>query len=337
MIAETDYYKVNAVNQSSLGNLAYSPRYYKNSIDNPEDLSDREHFKFGSLVDCLITAPEEMDSRFAVSEVIRPVGQLGDFIDQVHSIYSQIETPTQLDADATRLLCYKRVGFKRDSLEKVIERVKLEASEYVEFLNKSVGKTVVTHEEYKQALEVAESLKASPFTGQYLDSTYGEGIYQMPIYFKYDGVECKALLDRVIFDHKNGIVYPVDVKTTSQGVLNFPKSFIKWRYYLQAAFYTEAIRDYLIKEKLGDYTIEKFRFLVAERSLVTPPIVFVVTTTDLLAGTYGGKLTDGTKVKGFAELIADLKWHIMCDLWDYPREIYEAKGAVELNCFQDFD
>tara|TARA_Y100000593_G_C4216054_1_gene289276 strand:- start:380 stop:910 length:531 start_codon:yes stop_codon:yes gene_type:complete len=162
---------------------------------------------------------------------------------------------------------------------------------------------------------------------------------QLRVDFVYDDIACKGFLDRVVVDHNKKEVHPVDLKTTGKSVLEFRNSFIKYGYFRQAAFYQEGIKHWMkTQPKIWEYELKNFKFIVAEMACNHNPVIFECSDADLLAGKLGGNFIGGSKrVKGFAELLEDLKWHRENDNWFTTADnekSYEDCGSVILNIFE---
>ena len=128
-----------------------------------------------------------------------------------------------------------------------------------------------------------------------------------------------------------GIVRPYDLKTTSSPVWQFRKSFEKYNYFRQAAFYTYALANTENFADYKDFTWEPFKFVVAQKKKDTPPIVYEVTQNDLHCGRWGGRLRkNNVKLKGFHNLIEDYQWHVQTEVWDMPRTEYLNKGKLDV-------
>lgn len=140
---------------------------------------------------------------------------------------------------------------------------------------------------------------------------------QMPLFFTFEGTDCKALLDGLVINHDSKKIIPFDLKTTSKGVFNFYDSYIHYGYYRQAAFYTTAVKEYLAvrsnyDDKISDYSLEPFRFIVADskQGSKSPALIYVTTPNDIKVGLYGGEVKGGgykKRIKGIHQLIDDYK------------------------------
>ena len=143
---------------------------------------------------------------------------------------------------------------------------------------------------------------------------------------------CKALLDMVVIDDELQTVQPIDIKTTGEYPENFHRVAKRFRYDIQAAFYTLAL-SYAYPE----YTILPFQFLVESTvaSAIGTPLLYTCTESDLLIGRYGGKYitevsiatqlfthTKYTDILGFEDGIREYKKQLQSKL-DIPYKLVE--------------
>lgn len=315
MLTKDNYRKYPAIHYSLLSKLSKDP---KGVLSEEKDFSDG--ITFGDALDILLTQGEkEFEEKYCVCKVDKPTGQMGDFVDAFYKL-----------KDSN--LAYEVAGFKRDSITKVLGRFAKEGEDYYNFLVQSEGKQVISYEMYMKVLDAISTLKSHPFTEVYFDKPR-KGIeikYQVPLLFKIDDSEGKCLLDILVIDHEKKIIYPLDLKSMGDYVNTFPASFMKWNYYLQASFYT-----YGLKQLYPDYTIDNFKFIVISSLQLNKPLIYKCSDEDLLVGELGGvnKITN-KKIKGWRQLYEDYLWHLNNNLWEYPREVYENNGEVELGMFK---
>ncbi len=314
-----DYYKNKAISQSQLTNLALGPKYFKNKL---EYKSESDALTLGSLVDVMLTESDNFDNLFLVNDNVRPSGQLGDYIDLIYQGFSEEDA-------------YSAVGFKRDKLEVIKEKFQYEGPQaYFKFLLESKDKKVISREEYDKALKIVNSLLTNRFTSKYFNCEDTECLTQLELYWNYKDFDCRSRLDIVKINHKEKTILPIDVKTSGKSTYNFLESIIRFRYDLQASFYMEALQWYIDnKEEYKGYKLLPFLFIVEHTDYPGLPLIYECTEKDIYGGKYGGITTTGVKLKGFDELVTDLKWYYQYDSWDYTREIIENNGKVEINLF----
>lgn len=292
---------------------------------------EAEHFRKGKSLDCLITSPELWVEEFSVIDIDRPTGKMNTFI---HNLPNHISRTSAINEykDA-----YEKADYKIN-IEKVVSYLWDDPRNRQFFLKKKVigSKLLLTKSEYKDVLSAKRELERNEkFIKWFRSSDTLRVETQKPIYFKYRGIDCKGLLDSLVWDDTNKIVYPVDLKSTGKPTIFFEQSFIQYGYFRQAAFYTEAVHQYLQENNLY-YTIYPFQFVVVEIKEYPKmgPIIWETSEKDIDCGMNGGFIKD-TFYKGINQLIDDYKWHKEHDLWEYTREVYLANQILKLKVFDD--
>ena len=324
---------------SGLNLLARSPRAYKRYIEDPRH-EESEALRKGSALDCLLTEPNKFNEMFAVADVAPPGGMMSDYV----KAYLDLINKDDISEDTRRKAAYKDSGFKI-KYESVIKRFEApEIQEYVEFVKNSTGKTILSPNEWLSAVGMQEMLLNNEFTQKYLVDLPSNPMIddhnQMIIKWKFGQLDCKSILDKVLVDHNDKRIIPMDIKTTSKGVGNFIQSFIRYGYFRQCSFYNYAIRYWLHNiseiENPNDWTIEPFKFIVVDSNLNDFPLVYVCSERDLEVGRQGGYVSHGfRKVKGWQNLVDDLLFHQVLRDWRYPREALENKGELIMNVFEE--
>ena len=341
-----DSLQTHVMSVSSLNLFAKSPAEYRQHILNPKQV-DASYFTKGSAVDCLITEPDKFDEQFAVIKTGKPSGMMGDLCKMMHD-YTQVNQDN-LPEKTLFSLAYKKSGFKlkEESIWKKYQDPKIQ--QYMNFLKNSKGKTVIAEGDLEQVKDVVAMLQNCDKTKFYMKGCESHpmmDVYdQLYIEFEFEGLLCKGTMDRVIVDHTNKRIIPTDLKTTGKSVLEFENSFIKFGYFRQAAFYTEALRQWhkrspspenSPKNDISDYTIDPFKFIVAEMNCAHQPVVYGCSVRDINMATHGGTLKSGEYVKGTSQLLKEVKWHRENDEWftTYDHAMsYENENCVILDVF----
>lgn len=337
-----NYRDVRAFSQSSLKLLDFSPQKfywdeYRWVIGETDERVQREPsdaMNLGSIVDILITRPEDLEKEFTAI-VGTPSGQLKSFVEE----YLKLETlsPEQ-GSIAIATQAYINIGIKQSKLETMIARFQTEGLQYYNFLRNNTDKTIVSEETLSKAKALVKEMQEDEFMGEIVcqetDSYTSINVditvhNQLPIYWYVNNIRYKALLDKVIIDHLKKEIRPYDIKTC--GDYHFPESYARYRYDLQGAFYTAALRFWKFENGWDGYTIMPFTFLVCfTNDRGVKPQIWKMTEHDLRVGKEGYG-----KIKGYQHLISDLHWHIDNNKWKYHREVYEHEGIRELNYYSD--
>lgn len=328
-----EYFEHSSVSQSQLKSLLIHPRAFKEEKETKLYFEEKVYFTIGSAVDFKLTEDESTFTNFYhISNVlVKPSDTIKSIIHQVFDALKEQFTVEEIGliSDVTyRLLilqaCESHNYQNRWNSDTKISKI-CEFYEYWEDLKASEGKILLSQEEDLLISTIVMSLKTNKATSVYFNAE--EVHYQVPIYFEYDGVPCKALLDMVIFDRENKTIQPIDIKTTGEYTINFPKALKRMRYDIQAAFYTEALR-WLYPE----YEILPFKFIVESTKDPGQPLVFICDKELLWIGKNGRKKIflqgDTIEEKSFIdtrtiyyEIIAPIKGFVqLLELYKYYNE-----------------
>lgn len=325
------YYEAEGLNYSTLAQL---------DSNNPglvfREGNERKSFpamEKGSLVDCLITSPEEFNDRFIISEVTELSDSLKGIIDQLIILDKPYTAEALLEVA-------KEVGVGGKSNwsdETILKRVKTtETEKYFNEKKLTTDKTKITQAIYDQARNVVEVLKTHGYSSWIFNPEPGcEVMYQVAVYWEEKGIPCKALLDIIFIDHNKKLIYPIDLKIKSESKYSFIKSFIRYKYYLQAVWYGRAVFK-KFETQYPNYKIQTFRFLVTSFEYPDPPLIYVCSNNVVDIGLSGGVIGN-KKVKGIRQLFDDYLWYNRERKFNYPREVYENKGILELDFYNNYD
>ena len=353
------YFEAEGVSQSDLSALDQSPSLYKIRKEG-KDFTYNENFIIGSLIDEMLTNPDGYSDKYYVHKDSLPTGQLKSYVEHLYKYRQEdVEMPTHYGGEEgetydpederhyeeTARMAWLACGNKQ-SVDTMNKKFKESGIAYFEALSEAGDRTIVDEKTFTLAEDCVINAYQSPFTQKYLspdayDSKTHTHLFQLPVFWVCKGIHCKSLIDIVIIDHENKTIQPIDIKTTGDSVYSFISSFVNYRYYLQASYYTaalhhwkesdeakEVVPDFDIKGQ--DYTVLPFKFLVIPKIYGGDPIVWSVDPETLELGEYGGTLKSGRKVKGFVELLDDFIWHTKNDSWQYKREVYE-RGELTLS------
>lgn len=342
-----DYYTNPAISQSQLKLLLGSDPSIFNTIQEPDlYFEEKKHFIIGNGVDIQLTQSlEAFNEKFHVSNIQnKPSDTIKSIVNQVYDLVKE-EVGSLADK-----------GLLRDHTSKIIDSCNAhnyqpnwktetrvakvgESWEYWEDLKAAEGKQVLSQEENDLISQIVMSIRTNPTTSKYFETSKDvEILDQYSIYFTYEGIECKALLDRIIVDHKNKTIQPIDFKTMGDQTIYFPKSLRQRRYDIQAAFYTEALES---KKVYETYEILPFKFIVESTTNPGNPLVYTCNQELLKIGKFGRKihyfLDDDLseimrfdEIKGFHQLIEDYKWY-MENGFEKSRRVVESQGEFQIN------
>lgn len=307
------YFESENLSQSTLKPLLQGLDKYLNNQKEEKELyyEEKGSLVIGSAVDCILTGEEgKFDDIYYVSQIEKKPSDaemsiLNMIFDDMLTHYPQGPYKT---LDQYPGLIQASVDFhgwqKNWKPETRIQKIIDCGMEYFEDLKLALGKQVIDSQQMFIIHSICESLRTNRVTKSFFDREQYEkfiGIdvyYQLPIYFEYRGLPCKALLD-MLFVFKNTeteevtSVLPVDLKTMAGLTVNFgTMGFRNFRYDIQAAWYTEALRSpsSTITNIIGDNSnlfIHNFKFVVESTITQGTPLVYEVTDEVLHIGKYG--------------------------------------------------
>ena len=314
-----------------LNSPAYNQSFLKKILGYPEDDKDeivpgiRKHISLGNTVDAILSY-DNFDELISIYNTQEPSELISKVINNAFKLDPYISDDSIIQA--IDLCGYK--GNKNWDTIRRLEEIK-QYSEYIEFLKNSNFKLILTEDQYNLAKTICSNLYTAKNTEYYISA---EGYRQLPIYFKYEDIDCKALLDKVI--ETDTTIQPIDYKVTSSPLHQWKYVAKKFRYDFQAAFYTEALR-YIYPNK----TVLPFVFIVASSNPNTLPYVYKVEDEDLSTGKYGLKIIHNIEinekptfyyeqVNGFHQAIQLIKQKEFLNLDNYDVEGYLTNRSKSL-------
>jgi hypothetical protein len=341
-VTEEVFKNTKGVSYSRLSKLAESPQAYQAALVEEPDSSA---ITLGSAVDILLTEPDKFDEQIYVMTTKKPTAlMMLKFVEEL-----------VLTTDPQK--AYDKSGFKI-SLDAVLKKFTKEGKDYHDALIDAKGKKILDAEELFKANQIVTTLKTNPYTKKYFIPEDGVDLIFQPrilwdLFYhsvleegKSTTVQAKSVLDVIRIDHNTKTIQPVDLKT---GAESFMKSWWRYKRFLQGAMYNKAVWKSVDEKSCleNGYVIENIRFVFADTNLWYPPMIYQMTDRDLDIATRGAEyktivgrrgptvayLDDRWKVKGYAQLAAELEWHQKMDQWDYSYDVYQRNGEVDIDAF----
>ena len=335
-----EYRNIDALNQSILKKILISPQSFLQAKKKQEfkEESDESHFTFGTIVDIMLTGTkDEFDKKFVkIPDETKCSDTIKGIIKEVYNDIAVSNTvDDSLDNYKLKVLEYANYAnyqsnWKDDTR---VDKIVKEGNEYFELLKTLKNKTPVTETEYANAISCVIALKGNKFTQPYVvlkaNSNDREFLNKFIIEFEYENYKIKGELDRVIIDHSDKVITPIDFKTTGKPINGFVNDFWYYRYDFQAAVYTRGlVEDPRIKKLLeSNYSLNPFLYIAVETNLISNPMVFEVTPEAIEVGFSGGTVK-GKTYEGFEQAIQRYYYAEEFNSWDYPKEYYESNGKI---------
>lgn len=262
--------------------LSYSTlsRYERSGFNDLDTLFDKietPSLTFGSAVDSLITGgKKEFDERFIVADfpAVQPstLTMVKQLFVNFHKKYDKLEDIPDKDIiDLTEVVKFYP-NWRPQTRAKAIKE---QGEKFYRLLYLAKDKTVLDSQMYQDVLNTVDALHTSEATRWYFqeDNPFEniERLYQLKFKAKLNGIMYRCMADLIIVDHDAKTVQPVDLKTSSKKEWDFFKSFIDWRYDIQARLYWRIIRAVMdADEYFKDFKLLPYQFIVANRVTLTP-------------------------------------------------------------------
>lgn len=308
-----DYRQHDALHYSKLAALSKGYGTYVNK----KYWVDQFAMNHGNAFECLLTYKQHFDELFYISN--EDNYSRGSAKSVIKLVFDTLETyvPLNYSLKDNLLLAASQEGYGGSWTEDRIWNSLLKLEVFYEDLWKAKGKTIISRVDYERIQHQVEMVKNHPFTSHIVKSWTG---FQVPNYFSYNGIEAKRLYDAV---SETGLY---DIKYTNGSVKDFNFSLRKFRYDIQAAWYSYH----------QDFPLQ---FLVVSHVTNEPPLLYTLSLKDLTVA-YDG-ITKGTanefiedmRVPGIKQIINNYNWHLSNPDVDVDRGIFITNGRLITNAY----
>jgi hypothetical protein len=324
---QQQYFDNPAIGQSRLKKILYHVNSFVNFKDEQTlYYEEKDHFIIGSAVDCKITRPEAFDQEYYIDDLAtKPSDTIMSIVKYVKdtSDHVRLEDARTEILNSCNIHKYNKT-FKDDTrIDKVISSGK----DYFDLLIASNGKMILSKEEMDTVNNIYNSFYANETIAKILN--HKECINQLEIYFTIDDLKYKAMLDKVLIDHRFKTITPIDIKTLHGHTSYFPENARKFRYDFQAAFYIMALKEWSLWEGYSDYKINPFLFIV-ETSMPSAqgsPMIYQCSNDFIQVGMHG-KHNDTVNIYGVDTALMLHKWY---EENGYQKDYKEKDTLVLLN------
>lgn len=341
---EFDYREITVDSSSSLKDFSFDrKKYYKRYILN-EAIKEEESqaIVMGKLVETLLLEPDRFNDRFFTSScVYTPTGLMLEFVQILDRKTAEYTVDGTLTKPFKQILAeaYADSNFKI-SFEAVIKKFNDSDAEiyYNELITvREKNLIVVSLRDITNATAIVEELTTNPFVADVVNLVSSKRYsvhnqYQVDG-FRVDGLDMKAMMDKVIVDHAKRTVQAYDLKCI-WSVENFYENYYLYRRaYIQAYIYYEAAKAMarkLSEETEGEsYVAFPLAFIVCDSSNYYSPLIYILNEEEMEKAYYGFEYKQ-TYYPGVKEIIEDLKFALEYNIWNISRTNYMTKGIVKL-------
>lgn len=278
MKEKIDYYRNHsAINQSKLKKLlGYNPSNFLN-----EEKEESSGFFMGSLVDCLITTPEDFDTIYYLTDFNITASEN---IMKICDEYIRLSESDDLLQNKDLVIKIARdngyyKGYKDDT---IYSRIYNDGLKYCSLLKKANGKIIVDKKTYDKAMSIVHSIKDT-----FKDIFDFDCEYQVSMFSIIDNIEVKCLIDMMKIDFDNKIVNIYDIKTMYESTAMFWLNMKKYRYDIQMAWYKTIVSNNYPGFKVNCH------FIVESTENIGNPIMYTCTENLLEIGEHGIYVSKG--------------------------------------------
>lgn len=320
-------------------------KYYKKHIlgqaITEEDETSNDNLRVGSLVDCLLFNPDNLEDKFVTTSSTLPPKQMLNFVNNLYKrtlentvdgrvtrelslLIEDAYNDTKYNKDG-EIIAFKRAG----SFEKLKEDfiVKKIGYDYYLDLRNRGNKFVITMGELENAKKTVDILRMHKYTRDILNPGSDYTVYnQLILAGEYNDLPVKCMVDTVLVNEKTKTVYSYDLKTT-WNVDHFEKNYLKYKYYLQCALYTAMLQDYF-----EGYTVMPMRFLVVDKIGYMDPVIYKIDPTQMDEA-HNGFSANQTWYIGLDEAIEDIKYHIETGIWTSAADVQRQQGLRSIKLY----
>lgn len=340
-------------------------RWYKTHITKELKKPDRPATTLGSVLDCLMfESKDEFDKRFMVADITLPstnvmliVNDLFEFITNLnkraYAINHSDEAPELpipmkefniTDHKDYVISLSKKHDYYATKPDQAFNAVVKNGTAYLEFLQQTQGRKVIT----KKDVEIAESLKEVLLTdpevkGFFVPKKDCEVLFQVTIYGEYEvdmlGVENIEILpligklDIIHINHKRKEIREVDLKYTAD-ISQFKMTLKRLDYPFQHSFYDHLIRQWISTFRegaLADYSVMNPLNVVID-DIEKIPLIYEYKETDLYIKKHGLETPNRLVFKGWTHILNEIAYHLEKNNWKRPVE-HLRNGKITVNVF----
>ena len=280
-IDEPSYRQDPALSQSTLS--TYERKGFE-CLDTLFEHAESPSLTFGSAVDAIITGGEqEFLDRFYVSDLPKMSSTAEPIVKEIYAQCHNSYTNINDIPESVLMPILSQAGYKGNSnwgTKAKCDAIRKEGAQYYQTMFMAGDKTILSQDMYNRVFACVRALKDSQQTKDYFkdDDPFDdvERVYQMKFKGMLNGIMYRGMADLLIVDHKNKVVVPCDLKTSSGREYDFPRHFIQWGYQCQARLYWRLIRQTMDNDDyFKDFKLKDFRFIVVNNIDNPTPLVWV--------------------------------------------------------------
>jgi hypothetical protein len=330
-LMETNFYaKPFKFSYSSLNKLLWNPQaFYQMYVLGNREEKTESYLVNGKIIHALLLEEDKFNDQFIISPTNLPTGNTRSIIDSVYRHATELQAngddrvflidfPNAVLDVLKDINLHQALKTDQQRLDKIFTP---DAISYWEFLKSKGNKTLIDQETYDFCKTGVDLIKLNKEVATLLGSNatefsntevFNEIPLEVNINDKPFGL--KGIIDNIVVNHDEKIIYINDLKTTSKELKDFSESVDFYNYWMQAAIYATMVAIKFIQLIDSGYQI-KVHFVVIDKNYQVYPFL----------------VTDKTLHSWFDKLgvvLEKAKWHYTNKSYDLPYDF--AKGNVTL-------
>ena len=326
MNIDCPYYEdLSRISNSNIGwFLQKGPAFLHKMLTDPPPEDKNPVLERGTLIHMYLLQPEEFRNTYVVWDKSRPTSA------QQEKFCQELASSVEIEPNKAILSAYKvaySTKAKTDDLM-LSEGLKIASTlkEYIDYLKDPERKQMISPSEYQMLKKIRNNIEAHKLAKTLLDDPCAQHEFHINWGYKtiFGHIDCKSLLDSMTINNELKIVTIMDLKTTAK-LWHFEESIDMYDYCRQLAYYSMAVRWYLVNE-CGITENDIFNWHIEYY------IIGIDTTGSNEIRVFSiNKENVDAKYDTILDALTAIKWHQSNDKWEHSRAYYEGDGSETLN------
>ena len=346
-VNQTPYRKIDALSASDikLFNKDRIAFYHQKILGEKRKEKSSDSLVLGTLIDFVLSDcrgswqefEQNFDDKFILLSVKKGTGQLFLLADLLYEYTlrdmdeeSNITSSFSVRFEEAFDRLQKEDKFKGKKVEWALEQFKdSDAEIYFSENLKAIDKLAVDEWMLTKCKNIVENVLIDDNVKYLFEKQENvENLGKYVVEWEYKALKAKSELDNLTINHNTKEIIITEIKSTWDSE-DFERTYLKLRYDLAAIYYYKAVK--YVFQDLQDYSI-KFQFLVIDTSPQgLRPLVYKLSSNDLLNAEIGFKTKSGYYYKGLEELVNEILWCQETQNWRISKEAFENNGILDLN------
>lgn len=310
-----------------------------------EEKQTNSGMNMGTLLDILLTGDEkDLGEKIAILDTKIPSDNIKLILDKLVNVYVKTnkEIPLTLDINNVDMVSLIKVqanivdygqSWKPETL---VNKIITEGNDYYTFMVQNINKLILSRDLFEEMCDLVVELKNNEYTKQYFEIVENVEFYdQLKFHYEDEYHNVKCMFDRLIVNHADKTIRPIDFKITNEGEEKFEVRLLKFNYYIQATLYSYILQKIIERDAYyHDFTILPFSFIVIDPDNQTPIVYeFPIFSDDtILIDKYGNKL------KSWKSYYSEIMYYkSLPNMPRYSKQVIECKGHITVETIKPLE